>query len=91
VWALASALTSCLGLHVLRFSDMFNSERDREDRSRSMFGDMIPWFREALKWRFLLYSYGKFLDGFFRDLTCSMVDTMSYGRIVTPREWISGK
>ena len=30
-----------------------------------MVGDMIPWFRKAPKWRFLLYSYGKFLEGFF--------------------------
>jgi hypothetical protein len=47
-----------------------------------MFGDMIPWFHEALKWRFLLYSYGEFLDGIFCDQTCSMLENMSYGRIV---------
>ena len=90
VWALAGALTSHIGLHVLRFSDIVNGERSRADRSLSMFGDMIPWFHEALKWRFLLYSYGTFLDGFFCYLTCSMLDYRSYGRIVTSGEWTSG-
>jgi hypothetical protein len=79
------------GLHCLRFSDIFNGERDREDRSRSIVGDMIPWFHEVLKRRFLLYSYGKFLDGFFCDLTCSMLENMSWGRIVTSGEWTSSK
>jgi hypothetical protein len=36
-----------------------------------MFGDMIPWFHEVLKRRFLLYSYGTFLDGSFCYLTFS--------------------
>jgi hypothetical protein len=47
VWALAGALTFHIGLHVLRFFNMFNGERDREDRSLSIFGDMIPWFMKA--------------------------------------------
>jgi hypothetical protein len=63
---------------------MFNGERDREGRSLSIFGDMIPWVHEALKWRFLLYSYGKLLDRFFCYLTFSMLENMSYERIVTP-------
>jgi hypothetical protein len=25
---------------------------------------MIPWFHERSTWRFLLYAYGTFLDGF---------------------------
>jgi hypothetical protein len=53
LWVLAGALTFHIGLHCLRCSDMFHGERDRENRSRSMVGDMIPWFYEALKWRFL--------------------------------------
>jgi hypothetical protein len=52
VWALAGALTSHIGRHVLRFSGMFNGERERKERSLSMFGDMIPWFHESSKWRF---------------------------------------
>jgi hypothetical protein len=56
-----------------------------------MFGDMTPWFHEVLKRRFLLYSSGKFLDGFFCYLTCSMLENMSYGRIVTSGEWTSSK
>jgi hypothetical protein len=42
-----------------------------------MVGDMIPWFHEVLKRRFVLYAYGTFLDGFFCDLTCSMWENMS--------------
>src|SRR5687768_17256594 len=42
VWALAGALTSRIRLHVLRFSNTFTREKNREDRSRSMVGDMIP-------------------------------------------------
>jgi hypothetical protein len=44
LWALAGALTSHIGLHFLRFSDIFNGGRDREDRSLASFGDMVPWF-----------------------------------------------
>jgi hypothetical protein len=77
VWALTGALTSHIGLHCLRFSDMFNGERDRADRSRSIFGDMISWFHESSKWRFLLYSYGNFLAGFFCYLTFAMLENMS--------------
>jgi hypothetical protein len=84
-------MTSHSGLHFLRFSDLFNGEREREDRSRSIFGDMIAWFHESSKWMFLLYSYGKFLAELFCDLTCYMLDNVSYGRIVTAGEWTSGK
>jgi hypothetical protein len=42
-----------------------------------MFGDMIPRFHESCKWRFLLYSSGTFLDGFFCYLTCSMLENRS--------------
>jgi hypothetical protein len=38
----------------------------------------------------LLYSYGKFLAGFFCYLTFSILENMSYGRIVTSGEWTSG-
>jgi hypothetical protein len=31
-----------------------------------MFGDVIPQFHESCKWRFLLYSSGTFLGGFFQ-------------------------
>jgi hypothetical protein len=65
LWALADVLTSYMGFIVYGSPIFFNGERDREDRSRSIVGDMIPWFRKAPKWRFLLYSYGKFLEGFF--------------------------
>jgi hypothetical protein len=37
-----------------------------------------------------LYAYGKFLDGFFCYLTCSMLENMSYGRKVTSGAWTSG-
>jgi hypothetical protein len=86
LWVFAGALTSHIGLHVLRFSDIFTRERNREERSLSIFGDMIPWFHESSKRRFLLYSHGKFLAEFFCCLTFSMLDTMSYGRIVTSGE-----
>jgi hypothetical protein len=42
-----------------------------------MVGDMIPRFQEVLKRRVVLYAYGKVLDGFFCDLTCSMWENMS--------------
>jgi hypothetical protein len=55
VWALAGALTSYIGLHFLRFSDIFNRE---------------------------IILLVNFLTGFFCYLTFSMLDNMSYGRIV---------
>jgi hypothetical protein len=55
-----------------------------------MVGDMIPRFHERCTWRFLLYASGTFLGGFFCDLTCSMLENMSYGRIITAEKWISG-
>jgi hypothetical protein len=65
------------GLHCLRFSDIFNGEGIGRIDHDQFFCDMIPWFHEVLKRRFLLYSYGKFLDGFFCYLTCSMLENMS--------------
>jgi hypothetical protein len=82
----AGALAPPIELHVLRFSDIFTRERNREGTSLSLLGDMIPWFHESSKRRFLLFSYEKFLAEFFCDLTFSMLDTMSYGRIVTSGE-----
>jgi hypothetical protein len=33
------------------------------------------------KRRLLLYAYGKLFDGFFCNLTCSMLEKVSYGRM----------
>jgi hypothetical protein len=47
-----------------------------------MWGDMIPRFHESCQWRFLWYSSGTFLGGFFCYLTCSVLENRSYRRIV---------
>jgi hypothetical protein len=64
VWALAGTLTSHIGLHFLQFSGIFNGEREREDRSLSMFGDMIPGFMKAPTGGFYCTPMENFLPDF---------------------------
>ena len=82
LWALAGALTSHIGLHFLRFSDIFNGGRDREDRSLASFGDMVPWFpKNSQNECFYCTPMENFLTGFFCYLTFSMLDNTSYAGV----------